>query len=209
MSNHKLEGIYVITDDYLTPENTIMQQIEQSLRGGASIVQLRDKQSSDEQIARKIQKIQALCHEYGALFVLNDYIDLAVSLGCDGLHIGKSDHHNFESIRRKFQGILGVSCYGNITMAKDFERQGADYVAFGSFFESPTKPTAGIVPLELLSRAKAELEIPVCAIGGINTQNIQQIAKHSPDMISLVHDIWSASDVTQQTLRLSQQFKGV
>ncbi len=127
----KLKGLYVITDDNLTPDNSIYDQVEQSLKGGASIVQLRDKHSSDERVMQKAKKIQELCHSYGALFVLNDKIELAIELGCDGLHIGKSDHERFSEIRESFKGVIGVSCYGDVEMAKEFEKKGADYVAFG------------------------------------------------------------------------------
>ncbi len=202
----KLRGLYVITDDSLTPDFTIYDQVQESLKGGASIVQLRDKSSSDEEVMQKAQKLQQLCHSYGALFVLNDKVEMAIELGCDGLHIGKSDHHRFDQIRREYKGILGVSCYGDMEMAKEFEKKGSDYVAFGSFFSSPTKPNSNIVPLETLSRAKDLLRIPVCAIGGINTTNIQEIKKQNPDMVSLINDIWSSEDILSRSRFYAEQF---
>jgi thiamine-phosphate pyrophosphorylase len=202
----KLKGLYVITDDNLTPDNSIYDQVEQSLKGGASIVQLRDKNSSDERVMQKAKKIQELCHSYGALFVLNDKIELAIELGCDGLHIGKSDHERFSEIRESFKGVIGVSCYGDVEMAKEFEKKGADYVAFGSFFTSPTKPNSNIVPLETLSKAKEALNIPVCAIGGINTTNIAQVLHHKPDMVSLINDIWSSEDILTRSRHYAEKF---
>lgn len=207
MSNsHKLKGLYVITDDTLTPESTIIEQVEKALLGGATIVQLRDKTSSDDAIREKVKKLQNLCHNHDAMFVLNDKIDLAIELECDGLHIGKSDHHRFDEIRKNFKGVLGVSCYGNIDMAKDFEKRGADYVAFGSFYPSPTKPSANIVPLETLRDAQVKLNIPICAIGGINTQNITDVMEYHPDMVSIVNDIWSAQDIVSQSSLYANQF---
>jgi thiamine-phosphate pyrophosphorylase len=153
-NSDKLQGLYVITDDVLTPPQTILVQVEESLKGGAKIVQLRDKQSSDQEIIKCSLELQELCNSYGALFVLNDKADLAIKLGLSGLHIGKSDHYRVREIRKDFKGVLGVSCYGNVAFAKDMENIGVDYVAFGSFFTSPTKPTSDIVPLTTLRIAK-------------------------------------------------------
>ena len=205
-NQRQLRGLYVISDDKLTPGETLLEQVQQALRGGATIVQLRDKTSSEDAIREKSIALQNLCHEYDALFVLNDKIDLAIELQCDGLHIGKSDHYRFDAIRKDFKGVLGVSCYGDLDLAKDFEKRGADYVAFGSFYTSPTKPSANIVPLEILKDARIKLNIPVCAIGGINTQNITDVMEYHPDMVSIVNDIWSAQDITSQSSLYANQF---
>ncbi|MEA1920082.1 MAG: thiamine phosphate synthase [Campylobacterota bacterium] len=204
---NRLHGCYVITDDTLTPNETLLEQVEQALLGGASIVQLRDKKNSDEVIREKIKSVQKLCKNYNALFVLNDKIDLAIELECDGLHIGKSDHDRFDEIRENFKGVIGVSCYGEIDMAKDFQDRGADYVAFGSFFTSPTKPDSNIIELNILKEAKSQLTIPICAIGGINTQNINDIMSYHPDMVCVINDIWSASDIKTQSRFYTNQFK--
>ena len=202
----KLKGLYVISDDTLTPDETLFSQIEQALLGGTSIVQLRDKKNSDDVLIEKIKKLQKLCKEHDAVFVLNDKIDLAIELECDGLHIGKSDHNRFDEIRENFKGVIGVSCYGDVAMAKDFQDRGADYVAFGSFFTSPTKPNSNIIALEVLKDAKMQLSIPVCAIGGINTKNVDDIVQFKPDMISVINDIWTASDITSQASLYANQF---
>ncbi len=201
-----LEGLYVISDDLLTPEETIYEQIEESLKGGAKIVQLRDKKSDEDHIEQKAIRIQKLCESYGALFVLNDKIELAIKLQCGGLHIGKSDHERFDEIRSKFNGVIGVSCYGDIELAKKFEIAGADYVAFGSFFTSPTKPDSNIVPLEIIKQAKEILDVPVCAIGGISTTNLEQVLDYKPDMISVISDIWSSENITSQSLKYSKNY---
>jgi thiamine-phosphate diphosphorylase len=198
MSANKLTGVYVITDDNLTPDETIFAQVEAALKGGAKIIQLRDKYHSDEDIKTKAKAIQSLCKKYDATFVLNDKIDMAIELQCDGLHIGKSDHHRFDEIRKEFKGVIGVSCYDDIDLAKEFQNKGADYVAFGSFYHSPTKPSSNIIPLDILSKAKQELAIPICAIGGLNQNNIDEVLSYQPDMISLISDIWQ-EDVEKKT----------
>jgi len=202
----KLRGVYVITDDTLTPLNNVLEKVELALKGGATIVQLRDKKSDDitlEQIAIQIQK---LCKEYDALFVLNDNIKVAIKIQCDGLHIGKSDHENFMEIRKEFQGFIGVSCYGDVALAKRFELLGADYVAFGSFYTSPTKPNSNIVSLETLQIARQKLTIPVCAIGGINSKNIDEIMSFRPDMVSIISDIWNADNIQKHTQYYKSKF---
>ncbi|MBD3841499.1 MAG: thiamine phosphate synthase [Campylobacterales bacterium] len=137
----------------------------------------------------KVKHLQRLCAKHDAQFVLNDKIDLAIELGCDGLHIGKSDHHRFEEIRANFNGFIGVSCSGDVEHAKEFEQKGADCVTFGSFFSSPTKPDSNIVPLEVIKEAKQKLQIPVCVIGGITIKNLDDILEYKPDMVSVISDI--------------------
>ncbi|CAA6822041.1 MAG: Thiamin-phosphate pyrophosphorylase (EC [uncultured Sulfurovum sp.] len=206
LNAQRLKGLYIISDDTLTPNDTIIQQITQALEGGATIVQLRNKKGSLEAIKALSIEVQNLCHNYNALFVLNDKIELAIELGVDGLHIGKSDHHCFEQIRQDFKGIIGVSCYSSIEMAKDFEDKGADYVAFGSFFASPTKPDSNIIDLKILQEAKKALTVPICAIGGINLSNVQEVMQHQPDMVSVISDIWSADDIKQQAQNYTNLF---
>jgi thiamine-phosphate pyrophosphorylase len=202
----QLKGLYVITDDTLTPEETLFEQVKLALQGGAKIVQLRDKHNNDETIKQKVLYLQNLCDQYGALFVLNDKIELAIKLRCSGLHIGKSDHERFEDIRKEFDGIIGVSCYGDIDLAKEFEKKGADYVAFGSFFSSPTKPDSSIVSLDTLHKAKEQLSIPVCAIGGINRKNLHEVLEQNPDMVSVISDIWSSEDILERSMLYATKF---
>jgi thiamine-phosphate pyrophosphorylase len=193
-----LKGLYVITDNKLTPNDTIIQNVESSLKGGAKIVQLRDKVNDDETIIKIATTLQELCKKYDATFIMNDRVDLAIKLKTDGLHIGKSDYDNFIKIRRDFDGIIGVSCYGNVNKAKEFETFGADYVAFGSFFSSPTKPDSNIVDLETIKVAKNRLNISVCAIGGINIENVQRVLNNRPDMICVISDIFSSSNIEKK-----------
>lgn len=199
MFKDKLQGLYVITDDVLTPPKTLMTQVEQALKGGAKIIQLRDKTSSLEEIKKTALALQKLCNTYNALFVLNDAVELAIELGLSGLHVGKSDYHRIAAIRKDFQGVLGVSCYGDVTFAIEMQSLGVDYVAFGSFFSSPTKPNSSIVPLGVIRIAKNSLELPVCAIGGLDSENIADVMLYAPDMISLISDIWKSESIEEKS----------
>eukprot|EP01156_Anaeramoeba_ignava_P018168 Anaeramoba_ignava/a91009_100.p4 GENE.a91009_100~~a91009_100.p4 ORF type:complete len:207 (+),score=14.29 a91009_100:557-1177(+) len=192
---NKLKGLYVITDDVLTPKDTMLQQVEKALQGGAKIIQLRDKKNSDEDIEKEVIVLQNLCRSYRALFILNDRVELAMKLQCDGLHVGKSDYHRMKEIRTNFLGYLGVSCYGDIKKAKEMEYLGVDYVAFGSFFASPTKPNAAVVNTNVINEAKNILNIPICAIGGITTKNVSKLIEQKVDMVAVISDIWKSENI--------------
>ncbi len=202
-----LKGLYVISDDELTPQNQLISKIEQALKGGAKIVQLRDKKSSDDKLVETIKKLQKLCVYYNATFILNDRVDLAIETQCDGLHIGKSDYSQLSKIRKKFKGIIGVSCYGSIETALNMQDKGADYIAFGSFFKSKTKPNSKIVPVDILKKAKEQLDIPVCAIGGINNNSVKTLIQFNPDMVAVINDIWSSKDILTKATFYSNLFK--
>lgn len=190
-----LKGLYVISDDILTPKISILKQIEEALLGGAKIVQLRDKSSSDKQLEELVLQLDDLCKKYDALFVLNDRFELAIKLKCSGLHVGKSDYENIEYIRKNFKGIVGVSCYDDVKTAKKMEEKGIDYVAFGSFYASPTKPNSKVVSKDVLLEAKSNLNIPICAIGGITSKNATELIEKKTDMIAVISDIWKSENI--------------
>lgn len=196
--SRKLEGLYVISDDTLTPKETLLSQVEESLKGGAKIVQLRDKLSRDEELESMILNLEMLCKRYEALFVLNDRINLAIKLNCSGLHIGKSDYAKIDFVRENFKGILGISCYKDVEKAFQMQEKGADYVAFGSFFPSPTKPQSEVVDKKVLTEAKNRLNIPICAIGGININNYSELKNKKTDMIAVVSDIWKSKNIQEK-----------
>lgn len=203
-----LNGLYVITDDKLTPKETVLFQIEKALIGGATIVQLRDKISSDEEIENLTLKLQELCRKYNVLFVLNDRVELAIKLQCDGLHIGRSDHHRVEEIRKEYKGVLGISCYGDLNLAKSMEEKNVDYVAFGAFFASSTKPNAAVVNKEVIAKAKEELSIPVCVIGGITSDNVKELIKKGTDMVAVISDIWQSKNIEEKCKSFKKSFEG-
>ena len=203
-----LNGLYVISDDILTPKKTILSQIQSALDGGAKIVQFRDKSSKDEEIKELIRDLQKLCRKYNALFILNDRVELAIKLQCDGLHIGKSDHHRVSQIRKEYNGILGISCYGNLNLAKEMEEKKVDYVAFGAFFASTTKPNADLVDKEIVRKAKEELNIPVCVIGGINSKNANILINEGANMLAVISDIWKSKDIKEKCEIFANMFKG-
>ena len=197
------KGIYAITDEILTPSHTILAQVEAALEGGIKLLQYRNKTAHDEEVEVLCIELQNLCRLYNVSFVIDDRPYLAQKIGADGLHIGKNDMALSEARAIFTQGFIGVSCYGSITKALEAQNEGANYVAFGSFFPSPTKPLSGIVPISVIQKAKEALTIPVCAIGGINITNIHEIAATHPDMISVVSAVWDG-DIRRNIKQLKQ-----
>jgi len=205
--NKKLQGLYIISDDSLTPKENLLNDIKTVLRAGTSIIQLRDKISSDEEIEILVKNIEELCKKYNAIFVLNDRVELAIKLQCQGLHIGKSDYDRIDFIREHFKGIIGVSCYDNVKFAKSMQDKNMDYVAFGSFFTSPTKLNSNVVSKQVLYEAKELLDIPVCAIGGITNENANELLESKTDMLAVISDIWTAKDINKKCQDYIRQFK--
>lgn len=181
-----LSGLYVITDEHLTPDDTVHSYVEDALKAGANIVQYRNKTKTDDEVEEVCRRLQALCTQYGVPFIIDDRPKLASKIQADGIHIGKDDMSLAEARKIFPKGIIGVSCYGSIRKAREAQEEGADYVAFGSFFASPTKPHSGIISMNVLHKAKNEVDIPICAIGGISQVNIGEIAATNTDMISVV-----------------------
>jgi len=202
-----ISGLYVITDsNLLTPENTL-DKVRLALQGGARVVQFRDKVSSQNiklEIARELQR---LCKSYQACFIVNDDIQLAQHVNADGVHIGKDDDDIHKA--RQLLGsnkIIGVSCYNDLQRAKQMQQLGADYVAFGRFFPSKTKPNAPQAQTDTLLKAKLELTIPIVAIGGITHKNAQTLINAGADSIAVIQGVFANSDVKSASQQLSQLF---
>ena len=201
----ELKGIYAITDETLTPLSTVIAQVEEALDAGAKLIQLREKSSSDEDLEEVARALQTLCDQKQATFFINDRVQLAKKIGADGVHVGFTDQ-SVKDTRAEVgdQMLIGVSCYGDIERAKTAVKDGANYVAFGAFFPSKTKPKADVVSIEVIARAKSELEVPVCVIGGINRKNIHEIVQYQPEMYALVSDIFGSEDIKTAVTELDQ-----
>jgi len=209
MSNHKdqLKGLYAITDENLLSEQYFNQAVESALKGGAKIIQYRDKSSDQQKRLIQATALRLLCKRYEALCIINDDLELAKAIDADGVHLGKDD--NSISQARETLGddaIIGVSCYNDLTLAIDAEKNSADYVAFGAIFSSSTKPNATVAGLDIISQAKRQLSIPVCTIGGITKNNLQLVVQHGADMSAVISSLFSSSDILQSANSLSKHF---
>ena len=207
MYNHKLTGLYAITDATQTNQQQLINDVEQALLGGARIVQYRDKTTQHEQRSNTARLLRKLTRQHNALFIINDDITLANDSHADGVHLGQDDL-SISTARAQLgsTAIIGVSCYNDFPLAKQASDNGADYIAFGRFFPSRTKPDAIQASLETLQKAKRELDIPIAAIGGITTENADILINAGVDMLAVVDDIFSRTDIKATTLHYQKLF---
>jgi thiamine-phosphate pyrophosphorylase len=200
-----LNGLYVITDG--STGDILLSKVEQALQGGAAIVQYRDKTTDVARREQEASDLKSLASTYNALFIINDDVALAKTVQADGVHVGRED--SALTAARAYLGktaIIGVSCYNQLPLALDAARQGADYIAFGSFFPSPTKPHAPRATLELLREARAQLSVPICAIGGIILATAPTLITSGADMLAVISDVFNAPAITQQAARYQALF---
>lgn len=192
----KLTGLYAITDASVTdPQKTIVS-VEQALRGGARLIQYRDKFSNQHQRLETCITLRKLTKEFDAVFIVNDDIELTLTTGADGVHLGQDDTHLTDARKQLGESaIIGVSCYNRFDLAEQAIKEGANYIAFGRFFPSRTKPDAVTAEPNLLKKAKLELNIPVVAIGGITVENGKELIQAGADMLAMVDGIFGQSNI--------------
>ena len=191
-----LKGLYAITDGGLTPGAALAPAVEAAIRGGARLVQYRDKSHDAARHSREARELAVLCREHGALFIVNDDVGLALESGADGVHLGKDDGDLAAArVHLGPRALIGVSCYDSLERARAAAHGGADYVAFGSFHASESKPGAVRAPISLLTAARKELSIPICAIGGITPENGAALLAAGADMLAVIRGVFAAKDV--------------
>lgn len=203
----KLAGLYAITDEHLITEKDFNKAVEAALQGGAKIIQYRDKSHDQKKRFQQASTLQSLCQDYQALCIINDDIELALAVNADGVHLGRDDVALTQA--RHALGddaIIGVSCYNDISLAIQAEKNTASYVAFGAIYPSPTKPNAPCAGLAIIKQAKQELFIPVCSIGGITQENIRQVIQHGSDMTAVISGLFATDDIKNSAHYFSQQF---
>jgi len=201
-----ISGLYAVTPDRAdTP--ALIAVAEAALAGGARLLQYRNKQALATVRLAQARALHALCRKYRVPLVVNDYLDLALAVDAEGLHLGAEDGSLAEARAQLGPArILGASCYDRIELALEAERLGADYVAFGSFFPSSVKPGAVRAPLALLRNAKRRLSIPVVAIGGITLDNAPGLIAAGADGVAVISALFDADDVGIAARRFSALF---
>lgn len=194
--------LYLITDENLMPRNVFLDKIREACAVGIDIIQIREKKSMLADRIELCRQVVKVAHKKGAKVIINDDARLAAACGADGVHIGKDDG-SLENARALLgrEAIIGVSCYGDVELALEMEKRGADYVSFGNFYPSPTKPSEKIIPLEVLRRAKEKLSIPVLAIGGINESNYTEVFKSGADCICCVSALLSSKKIKKWRIK--------
>ena len=186
----KLRGLYAITPEHADAA-TLVRGVAQALEGGIALLQYRRKAKQNIEEARTLAR---MCRERAVPFIVNDDVEIAIACGADGVHLGRDDG-DLAAARSKLKGrILGVSCYDSLAAARTAAAAGADYVAFGSVFSSPTKPAALRAPLGLFSDAQS-LGVRLVAIGGITLHNAPQLLAAGADCLAVISDLFEAPDI--------------
>lgn len=200
----KTISLYAITDSQLMAGPALFAGVTAALEGGCRLIQYRDKFRNQAQRLAEAQQLLKLCEQYEAQLIINDDMQLAKTIGAHGVHLGQED--GSPALARDILGadaVIGVTCHASLDLAHQAVEQGADYIAFGRFFPSNTKPDAPPAPLSLLTEARAAFNsIPVVAIGGITLENGASVLAAGADILAVSHSLFAATNITSQT----QQF---
>jgi thiamine-phosphate pyrophosphorylase len=201
----KLRGLYAITDSTLLADGRLLPYAEAALRGGARLLQYRDKSDNDARRLREADALRELCARHGAQLIINDDAELAARLGV-GLHLGQED--GSLSVARALLGrkaIIGATCHARLDLAEQAISEGASYIAFGRFFNSNTKPGAPAATLDLLAEARQRFSAPITAIGGVTLANASELIAQGANLIAVVHALFAA-DSAAEVERRAQAF---
>lgn len=200
--NEDMLLLYAVTDRSWTGKQTLIEQIESALKGGVTLVQLREKNLENQQFVEEAIRVKEVCHKYNVPLIINDNIDVAIKSGADGIHVGQEDMS--VSDIRKLVGdnmIIGATAK-TVEQAKIAEEKGADYIGVGAVFPSPTKTNAIRITVEKLKEICGSVNIPAVAIGGINKGNMEEIKGGGMKGIALVSAIFGAEDIEAECKEL-------
>ena len=201
-----LRGLYAITDPHLLPSDRLLPACADALAGGARMLQYRDKPADPATRLQRARALRTLTRDHGALLIINDDPQLAADCNADGVHIGQSDGAITRA--RALLGasaVIGVTCHASLELAREAQADGADYVAFGRFFPSHTKPHAPPADLSVLRAARA-LALPRVAIGGVNADNAPALIDAGADILAVIHALFGASDIRATARQLAELF---
>jgi thiamine-phosphate pyrophosphorylase len=204
-----ISGVYAVTPE-TEDTSELIAKVTAVLNGGAGVIQYRNKNSAYAMRREQCIELLACVRAFDATLIVNDSSKLALEVGADGVHLGMDDESVEKARNRLGQNrIIGVSCYNDLERARAAQAAGADYVAFGSFFLSPTKPAAVRASMNLLRSAKAELAVPVVAIGGINMDNAAALITAGVDALALVSGLFHSNEIEKQTRAYLQLFSNL
>ena len=205
----KMLLLYAVTDQAWVGKQTLLEQIEAALKGGATIVQLREKKLDEDSFVTEAIQVRDLCHKYNVPLIINDNVDVALKSGADGVHVGIEDAPVAE-IRKRVPAdfIIGATCK-TVEQAKIAEAAGANYMGVGAVFPSPTKTNAVRITNVQLREIVSSVSIPAVAIGGISYDNVCEIKGSSVSGVAVVSAIFGAEDIEQATVLLKERVKAV
>lgn len=202
-----LHGLYAITDPLLCGA-AIIERVAAALDGGARVIQYRDKSADDQRRLAEASALACLCRQRQALFIVNDDIELAAAAAANGVHLGRDDGLiSAARARLGDQAIIGVSCYAELDRAQQAKDQGADYLAFGRFFPSHSKPDASPAEPQLLSQARRRFTLPLVAIGGVTPENGRLLIQAGADLLAVIQAVFGQADVAAACRAFQPLFK--
>ena len=193
-----LRGLYAITPESLVrgERTPLLAAVAAAIRGGARLIQYRDKWRSGKQRVALARALLTVCHDGGAQLIINDDVELALASGADGVHLGRGDGSLAAARARLGSGaLIGASCQDSLPRAMEALAAGADHVAFGRFFTSTTKPEAPPAHVSTLHAARLALRAPICAIGGITPATAPLVIAAGADLVAAVDGVFGAADV--------------
>ena len=189
-----MKGLYLVTPDW-DDTQALLAASEAALKGGATLLQYRHKTASDALRREQAGALLRLCRQHQVPFIINDHLELCRELDADGLHVGGTDVSVAAVLAALgAEKIIGASCYGDLQLARDAAASGASYVAFGGFYPSRVKKYEVSTPVDIVSRARAELNVPVCVIGGMTSQNAVPLVKEGCDLVAAISSVYQSDD---------------
>ena len=204
MMDARIHGLYAITAPALSGSAYLLEDCAAALRGGARLLQYRDKQASDSERLTHSHSLASLCREHGAWLIINDDLALARRCGAAGVHLGQSDGDVAEARRQLGdQAIIGVSCHNDPALARRAVAAGASYVAFGRFFQSHTKPQAPAADPSVLAEP---LPVPKVAIGGVTPDNGASLIRAGASALAVIHALFASQDIEATARQFARLF---
>ena len=202
-----IKGLYALTPDS-TDTADLLRRVRLALSGGVRVLQYRNKIANPALRLTQAQALRAVTREFGVTLIVNDDAQLAARVDADGVHLGATDGE-IKTARALLGNnrLIGVSCYNQLSLAHSAVLAGADYVAFGACYSSGVKPDAAVATLDLLRDARAELSVPIVAIGGISAENGAVLVQAGADALAVISAVFDAADIQLAAQNLAKLFR--
>lgn len=203
---NRISGLYAIADTGSMDGEGLNEKVRQVLEGGCRLVQYRDKSCDEEKRLLQARQLQVLCKQAGAVFIINDDAELASKVNADGVHFGREDASVRETKAKYPNLMIGASCYNSLSIAEQAVNDGADYLAFGCFFASKTKPEAMLADFSTLQQARKLFKLPIVAIGGIVAENAEILISSGASAVAVISGVFLSPDPLTSSRKFTALF---
>ena len=201
-----MKGLYLVTPDW-DDTDALLAVSDAAIQGGATLLQYRHKTASAALRREQATALLSLCRQHCIPMIINDHLELCQELDADGLHVGGMDT-SVAAARAALgsEKMLGASCYSDLQLARDAAASGASYIAFGGFYPSRVKKYEVSTPVDIISRARNELTIPLCVIGGMSAKNARPLVAEGADLVAVISSVYQSSDPRAAAQEFAQLF---